>query len=171
MPNRPGASPARRIRRGNPDMQEEIHDPYATRRKPRTPVACPECGAVCIRGHWSWRAPRMPQPVHALVCPACRRINDSYPAGEVTIAGNFALARASEALRIVDNVARMENRDHPLNRVMRVRKEPEVIRIETTDVHLPRRIGHALEAAWGGELHTHYDEQGYFARVGWRRDE
>jgi hypothetical protein len=41
--------------------------------------------------------------------------------------------------------------------------------ITTTDVHLPRRIGHALEAAWGGTLKTQYDEAGYFARIGWER--
>ena len=41
--------------------------------------------------------------------------------------------------------------------------------VTTTDIHLPRRIGHALEAAWDGELTTHYDEAGYFARVRWER--
>jgi hypothetical protein len=106
-----------------------------------------------------------------LPCPACRRVNDRYPAGELTIAGAFAVAHASEALQLVDNVARAENREHPLHRVMHVHREADAIRIETTDIHLPRRIGHALEGTWGGELSTHYDEQGYFVRVGWRRDQ
>lgn len=171
MPNQRRIRPARRIRRGNPGLQEEIHDPYRSRGKPRAPVACPECGAVCVRGHWSWKAPTSPRPVAALVCPACRRIDDRYPAGELTIAGAFAIARASAALKLVQNIARVENREHPLNRIMRIRREPEAICIETTDVHLPRRIGHALERTWSGELTTHYDEQGCFVRVGWRRDE
>ena len=38
------------------------------------------------------------------------------------------------------------------------------------DSEMARYVGHALEAAWGGKLDTHYDESGYFARVGWIRD-
>jgi hypothetical protein len=41
--------------------------------------------------------------------------------------------------------------------------------VTTTDIHLPRRIGHALENAWGGTLATHYDEAGYFVRAHWER--
>jgi hypothetical protein len=170
MRNKPMSRPARRVRRGNPGLQEETHDPYRSRRKSRAPAACPECGAVYVRGHWSWKAPGAVQPPEALLCPACRRINDRYPAGEIAIAGAFAVAHANEALQLVDNVARAEKREHPLHRVIQVRREPEAIRIETTDIHLPRRIGHALEGTWGGELSTHYDEQGYFIRVGWQRD-
>jgi hypothetical protein len=170
MRSKPTKSPAPRVRRGNPGLQEEIHDPYRSGRKPRAPVACPECGAVCVRGHWSWKVPRLPRPAAALRCPACRRIKDRYPAGEITIVGEFAIAHAAEALRLVENVVRAEAEEHPLNRVMGIRKAPAAIRIETTDIHLPRRIGHALERAWGGELSTHYDEQGCFVRVGWRRD-
>jgi hypothetical protein len=166
-PNRP----ARRLRRGNPGLREEVHDPYRSRLKPRAPAACPDCGAIFLRGHWSWTAPVKPRRSDAVLCPACRRIKDHYPAGEVTIAGAFAIAHASEVLKLVDNVVRAESQEHPLNRVMGIHKDAKTIRIETTDVHLPRRIGHALEASWGGKLHTHYDEQGCFARVGWQRDD
>jgi hypothetical protein len=41
--------------------------------------------------------------------------------------------------------------------------------ITTTDIHLPRRIGHALVDAYKGELDTHYDEAGYFVRMTWTR--
>jgi hypothetical protein len=171
MQNKPTTRAPRRQRRGNPGLREETHDPYRSVRKSRAPAACPECGAVYVRGHWAWKAPGARQPGVRLVCPACRRIRERYPAGELKLTGAFAIEHGSEALRLVDNIARAENREHPLNRVMRIRRLPGEIIIETTDVHLPRRIGHALEASWGGELHTHYDEAGCFARVGWRRDE
>ena len=42
--------------------------------------------------------------------------------------------------------------------------------VTTTDIHLPRRIGHALEHAFKGKLETHYNEEEYFIRIQWRRD-
>ena len=42
--------------------------------------------------------------------------------------------------------------------------------VTTTDIHLPRRIGHALEHAFKGKLDTHYNEEEYFIRIQWRRD-
>jgi len=43
--------------------------------------------------------------------------------------------------------------------------------VTTTDLHVARRIAHALESAWGGTLATHYDEGGYFVRIGWERND
>jgi len=36
---------------------------------------------------------------------------------------------------------------------------------------LPRRIAEALNSAWNGKLDMHYDEEGYFIRLAWRRDD
>ena len=47
----------------------------------------------------------------------------------------------------------------------------EEIVINTTDIHLPRRIGEALHSAYEGELDYHYDEEAYLIRVSWKRDE
>ena len=99
----------------------------------------------------------------------CRRY--CRTANTVTLEGDFLREHSDEALHIARNVEKLENADHPLHRIMAIRREPARIEIDTTDVHLPRRLGHALETAWGGTLDTHYDEEGYFARVTWRRDE
>ena len=39
--------------------------------------------------------------------------------------------------------------------------------IQTTDIHLPRRIGEAAERAFHGSLEEQFDERGYFVRVDW----
>jgi hypothetical protein len=44
------------------------------------------------------------------------------------------------------------------------------ILINTTDIHLPRQIAHAVKDAWGGTTKTHYDVEGYFTRVRWERE-
>jgi hypothetical protein len=160
----------RHVNMGNPRLQEEIHDPYRSSTKVRTPRRCPDCGATYVRGRWRWQGLTPPAPA-TLVCPACRRTHDHYPAGEVIIGGSFAAAHAEEIVHLVRNVAAAENREHPLHRVMDVRRSGATIEVKTTDVHLPRRIGHALEDAWQGELKTHYDEQGYYARVTWERND
>jgi hypothetical protein len=41
--------------------------------------------------------------------------------------------------------------------------------VTTTDVHLPQRIGRALERAWQGELDIQYAGDEYSVRARWRR--
>lgn len=155
---------------GNPLLREEVHDPYHVRGKYREPTLCSRCGAAYHKGRWQWLREAPPDAVEAH-CPACRRVEDRYPAGEISISGAFAMAHAKELRQLVRNVEQAENSEHPLHRIMDIREEEDVITITTTDLHLPRRIGHALEDAWDGELDTHYDEDGWFARVTWRRDQ
>ena len=155
---------------GNPRLSEEIHDPYYTREKYHEPTRCGGCGAVYRKGRWQWLEER-PVSAREMYCPACRRIEDQYPAGEIIVSGAFAAAHAGDVLHLVRNTEAAENREHPLHRIMGIRREGDATTITTTDIHLPRRIGHALENAFQGELETHYDEEGWFARVTWRREE
>jgi hypothetical protein len=157
----------RRVQRGNPRLQEEIHDPYRSTAKLRGPVACADCGATYRSGQWRWEQLRPAPPL--TVCPACRRVRDRYPAGELLLRGPFVAEHGDEAIQLVRNVERAENSEHPLHRVMDVRHTGAAITITTTDIHLPRRIGHALEDAWHGELAVHYDKAGHFIRVLWDR--
>lgn len=155
---------------GNPRLREEVHDPYFAREKYREPSRCSGCGAVYIKGRWQW-VRQVAEDTPTTRCPACRRTDDRYPAGEIVVKGAFAKARTDELLRLIRNVEAAEKNEHPMNRIMDIREANGVLTITTTDIHLPRRIGHALERAWDGELSTHYDEDGWFARVTWFREE
>lgn len=156
--------------RGNPRLQEERHDPYRTSSKLRGPRRCAQCGATYLKGHWRWEKLTPPTAATA-TCPACRRSNDRYPAGEFILRGTFVPAHADEILRLIRNVEADETREHPLHRIMGIDRRGGTITITTTDIHLPRRLGHALEGAWHGSLATHYDEHGYYARVIWERND
>jgi hypothetical protein len=155
---------------GNPLLKEEIHDPYRTPAKAKGPARCPDCDATYVKGRWTW-ARLTPSPVARLVCPACRRVRDRMPAGEITLRGTFLATHADEALRVLHNVATAESRDHPLHRIMDVRRDSDGMTVTTTDIHLPRRIVHALEASWRGATTIHYDEGGHFARASWERND
>jgi hypothetical protein len=150
-------------------IREHVHDPYKLRSKLPEPSRCAQCGAVYRHGRWLWDE-SVADDAEGTLCQACHRVNDGYPAGEITIAGEFASAHRDEVINLARNIERNENAEHPLNRIMSVEDRDGAMVITTTDIHLPHTIGHALQDAWQGELETHYDEEGYFARVNWRRD-
>lgn len=161
---------SRRTPRQDRLLQEHIHDPYKTRLKLHDPTLCPQCGALYQDGRWKWSKGPLPE-AHEELCQACHRVNDRYPAGEVHLRGSFAAAHREEIVNLARNIERTENAEHPLHRIIEVAQGDDETVITTTDIHLPRGIGHALKSAWHGELTTHYDEEGYFARIEWRRDD
>jgi NMD protein affecting ribosome stability and mRNA decay len=159
-----------RLVRGNPFLKEKVHDPYRTREKLREVARCPQCGARYANGRWTW--PKVAVGAfRRQLCPACRRINDHYPAGELVLAGNFLDDHRDEVLATACNVGESERNEHPLHRIMAIEDEDGDVKISTTDIHLPHRIAHALKDAWGGTMSTHYDLEGYFTRVHWERND
>jgi hypothetical protein len=150
-------------------IMEHRHDPYKVRGKLPEPSVCPQCSAVFQHGRWQWSKSAL-EGAHSLICPACHRLNDRYPAGEVTLSGGFVTTHADEIISLARNVESAEKREHPLQRIMGIEAKSDHIIITTTDVHLPRRIGHAIVEAYKGDLKTHYDEAGYFVRMTWKRD-
>jgi hypothetical protein len=157
--------PARRDRL----IHEHIHDPYKVRRKLPEPSVCPVCFAVFKQGRWQW-ADSWPLDSHREICQACHRIRDNYPAGVVTLTGNFVRTHKDEILGLARNHEAQEKQEHPLHRIMAVEEPPGALVIKATDIHLPRRIADALHHAYKGELDLHYEEENYFIRVNWKRE-
>jgi hypothetical protein len=147
---------------------EHVEDPYARRMKPRQPIYCRDCGAVFAEGRWRWGG--SPPDAEPGECPACRRIKDNYPAGQLILSGTFLALHKKEILSLVRHEAMAEKVEHPLHRLMDVVEEEGQVVVETTDIHLPRRIGRALEHAYKGAVELQYDKQAYFARGSWHRD-
>lgn len=112
-----------------------------------------------------------PEGAKEALCQACHRINDRYPAGIVTLTGPVFQQHRAEVMAIIHHQEEVEKKDHPLNRIMTIEDVPDGIAVNTTDIHLPRRIGEAMKRAFHGELDMHFDEHGYFVRVGWQRQE
>jgi NMD protein affecting ribosome stability and mRNA decay len=150
-------------------MHEHIHDTYKIRRKLPEPAVCPECRAIYHHGRWQW-ADSWPYQAHQEVCPACHRIKDHYPAGILTLTGAFVQKHKAELLDRVRHLEAEEKKQHPLGRIMGIEEHPAAVVITTTDIHLPHRIGHALHAAFGGDLDYRYEEETYFIRVNWKRE-
>ena len=150
-------------------IEEEAHDPYKARKKPHAPLHCPKCGAVNVSGRWQWSKEKH-EDLEEELCPACHRIHDNYPAGEVILSGSFLAKHKHEIIDLARNTETAEREEHPLQRIMGIKEDGDTVVITTTDIHLPRRISHAIVDAYKGDLDTHYDRDGYFLRIMWRRD-
>ena len=147
-------------------QQDHILDPYQAPQKLQEGTVCPQCGAVYHDGRWQ-RVART-KAAHEQLCAACRRINDKFPAGIVTLHGDFACEHKGEIIRLAHHQEEAEKKEHPLNRIISIEHDTQGIVINTTDIHLPRRIGEAVRRAFHGEIDVHFEEDGYFVRVDWR---
>lgn len=149
-------------------LRERVHDPYKSKRKLSEPTVCPECFAVYQKGRWQWKEQR-PAEAAEIVCPACDRARDKYPAGRVTIEGPFAMTHREDILNLVWAQELKAKAEHPLDRIMHVEETPGSVVVETTDIHLPRAIGEALRRAYDGKLDYGYTEEEYYLDVRWSR--
>lgn len=159
----PGFHPIRRDQL----MQEAVHDSYKTKGKLPEPTVCPECGAVFHGGRWQWLT--RPAAAHSELCPACHRMRDQFPAGYVTLSGEFFPAHEAEIMRLIRHHEEREKAEHPLQRIMAIEKTAYGAQLTTTDIHLARGIGDALHHAYQGELAFHYNPEQNLLRVQWTR--
>jgi NMD protein affecting ribosome stability and mRNA decay len=142
-------------------------DVYGQKGKLADPTACRDCGAVYHKGRWTWGAP--PADAARATCPACRRIADHYPAGIVTLSGDFAREHAEEIRGLVRHVEEREKKEHALKRVMAIERDGDALVVKTTNARLARGIGEAVQHAYKGELDYRFSETENVLRVDWKR--
>jgi NMD protein affecting ribosome stability and mRNA decay len=158
-----GFHPIRRDQR----LLETAMDSYKTKGKLREPTVCPDCGAVFHAGRWQWLA--KPKDAHQTSCPACHRVRDHFPAGYVSLAGEFFATHEQEILHLMQHLEAKEKAEHPLQRIMAIEKTEHGTVVTTTDIHLARGIGEALQHAYQGELEFHHNPEQNLLRVNWSR--
>lgn len=157
----------RQISRHDQLFKERVHDAYVARQKMPEPAVCPECGAVFHQGRWQWL--EAPVGAHQQICAACQRIKDDYPAGFITLNGEFYNSHRGEILDLVNNIEKRERSEHPFNRIMKIEEKDDSTLVTTTDIHLARGIGEAIHNAYQGNLEFHYNPEEYLLRVTWSR--
>lgn len=157
------------LQRTDRRIPEHQTDTYGIRGKLPDPTVCPSCRATYRVGRWTWQAP--PTGASETTCPACRRVEDGYPAGIVLVEGAFAARHRDEIHALVSNVEEREKHERPLKRIMRIAERDDgALEILTTDTHLARGIGNALHRAYQGELAYRYTDAENPLRVHWKRD-
>jgi len=102
-------------------------------------------------------------------CPACQRIRDRVPAGQLTLSGPFFVEHREEILHLVRHTESKARAEHALERIIEVKEGADQTVVTLTGTHLTHGIGEALHHAYHGELDTHYTDEGDLLRVAWSR--
>jgi hypothetical protein len=119
--------------------------------------------AACADVRW--------HPSVRILCPACKQIEEGVPAGFVYLDGNFLAEHGEDLQRLLRNEAKRAEEDNPLARILKIdNRDSERLTVETTTEHLAQRLGHALEKAYGGDVHYGFSHENKIARVWWHRD-
>jgi len=147
--------------------EERVSDPYRAREKWPEPTNCPECGAIFHDGRWQWGEAAQEAEQH--LCPACQRIRDQVPAGELTLSGAFFTDHRQEILNLIHNAETEARAEHPLERLMDIEEWEDRTVITFTDAHLVHGVGEALHHAYQGELDSQYTNEDDLLRVSWSR--
>ena len=148
-------------------MQEKRHDTYKDDKKWPEPTICTDCSAVFSDGRWSWST--APEQANKVRCPACQRITQNYPAGHLELKGPFFEKHRDEILNLINNEARLEKNEHPLERIIDISEEKACTAITTTGVHIARRIGEAVSRSYKGDFSLSYGDGEKTIRISWER--
>jgi hypothetical protein len=144
-------------------------DPYRADAKWPEPTTCPDCGATVRHGRWTWE-PAVPGADRHR-CPACARIHDHVPAGELTLSGDFLAGNGEQILTLLRHTEERFRAEHPLERLIDLEGDPThgTVRATFTGVHLTRGAAQALRDAFEGNLETSPTDADTALRVRWSR--
>ncbi len=148
-------------------IEEYRHDTYKEWGKWPEPTLCSRCGALFSGGRWTWG--EAPENANKAVCPACKRIEDKYPAGEIQLSGDFFKEHKEEILNLITNEEKAEKAEHPMERIMAIEQTDIGALVKTTGVHIAKRIGHAVSKAYKGDLDIQYGDGENSIRIAWTR--
>lgn len=159
--------PALRTGRKEQRYNEPHNDSYRSAGKLAEPSRCPRCGAAYNKGRWTWGAAATDAAIET--CPACRRIEDNFPGGYVTLKGRFFDAHRDEILNVVSAREARARSEHPMQRIIGVETLSSGVRVTTTDAHLARGIAVAIHEAFKGDLDVRFSKDENLVRAVWSR--
>src|SRR5688500_11378028 len=114
-PNRAASTPYSPKRDAGMRSANDEDDAYNMRSKPPEPTQCPKCRATFTEGRWTWE--KAPKDAYEQLCPACQRIHDRFPAGYVSIKGEFFTEHRDESVHLITNHESTEKAARPLQRI------------------------------------------------------
>jgi NMD protein affecting ribosome stability and mRNA decay len=108
--------------------------------------------------------------VREVVCPTCRKINDRYAEGFLTLSGEFFSQHQEEIVKLLTKEAERVSRRSVMDRIIRMAPEgKDKLVVETTTDKLAQHLGRAVYQAYKGDLNFRWGEVDRFVRVYWSR--
>jgi len=149
---------------------EVDRDTFVPRRSPKEMIRCSGCGAFYRHRHWSLTAPAQfsrPDHVHAVFCPACRKIKEGSASGELHLLG-VGDSERGEVMRLLRNEAIRARQKNALERIMSLEAVGGGWKVKTTTEKLAQRLGRSLCNARGGKVAYKWSHNNKFVRVVWQ---
>jgi NMD protein affecting ribosome stability and mRNA decay len=166
---RPSAKPYRTAYKKRVDVER---DTYLPRWSPKGIMQCMGCGSFYYRRRWMLIPPAgeifPPAAATRVFCPACKKIREGYPSGELHMSG-VGESERREVFRILRNEEEQARQKNPLERIMRIEARNGGWWVETTTEKLAQRLGRSLRKARGGKLLYKWGHNNKFLRVSWER--
>lgn len=149
-------------------------DPYIDAEAQSGPVRCSDCGAFFLNKRW-YLAQTLPEKFDAesveeeVQCPSCRKIEEHYSEGVVTLEGEYLWAHEKEIRSMLYNTEKKVMLINPLERILSIDRQGDALVIETTEEKLAEHLGRALFRAHQGDLEVSWSDDHSFCRVHWER--
>lgn len=104
-----------------------------------------------------------------MVCPTCRKINDHFPEGILTLSGEFLAQHQEEIVRLLEKEAGRVSKRSVADRIIQIIPEGDKLVVETTTEKMAQHLGRAVYKAYKGDLHFRWGEVERFVRISWSR--
>lgn len=156
------------------DQVQDFNDPYLPEGSYPDNTICSECGAVWHNQHWNWNDSLRDTLVAAgtpneVVCPGCRITASRDPQGVVTLKGDYWLQHETDIINLIRNEEDRGTNTNPLERIIDIRREGDILVVETTTEKLAQRIGRAVHSAHKGDVEYKWSDGNQLVRVYWER--
>lgn len=169
------AAPAKRYTTAYKKKVDVERDSYLPRRSPKGMLYCQGCGAIYFRRRWTLTPPaevrvgaELRDSVRAVSCPACRKVRQQYPSGELRLA-EVARKESREILHLLRNAEKTARANNPLERIMDITVKGSGWKVATTTENLAQRLGRSLKKARGGKVTYRWSHNNKFVHVFWRK--
>ncbi len=163
--------PVPQARRGT---EAKSSDPYAKKGGIPEPAKCSVCEAVYR--HKRWYSKGDPAVIELqngslalTVCPACRKTQEHFPGGIVTLRGEFLESHKDQILHQIRNEEARAKGNNPQEGIISIKETERRIEIHTTSEKFAQRIGKEIHRAYKGEVNYNWTPDDKFVRVEWFR--
>jgi len=160
------------VRRGT---EAKIKESYIPRKGLHEPMQCSVCKSVSHHKRWYLKDDPvsieiLKKPIEMTVCPACRKAEDHFPGGIVTLKGECLPIYKDQIFHLIRNVEQRAKQVNPMEGIISIKDFGASVEIHTTNDRFAQKIGKEIHQAFKGDVSYHWTHGDKFVRVDWQRN-
>ncbi|MFI5305130.1 MAG: BCAM0308 family protein [Nitrospiria bacterium] len=160
------------VRRGT---DTKIKESYFPREGPNEPRQCSTCKAVYHHKRWylkddSVAIELLKKPIEMTICPACRKTEDHFPGGVITLKGEYLALYKDQILHLIRNEEGRAKQVNPMEGIISIKDLGSSVEIHSTNERFAQKVAQAIKRAHKGEISYHWTHGDKFVRVEWQRE-